>query len=79
MKVLRAHFYFELSRLFNKVPYIDENLSTAEYVNVRNDEYSRNELLGLINNVTELNKDAINSIANYHADFAHICQNVRMR
>ena len=48
MKVLRAHFYFELSRLFNKVPYIDENLSTAEYVNVRNDEYSRNELLGLI-------------------------------
>lgn len=48
MKVLRAHFYFELSRLFNKVPYIDENLPTGEYVNVRNDEYTRDELLGKI-------------------------------
>ncbi|MGN1173798.1 MAG: RagB/SusD family nutrient uptake outer membrane protein [Muribaculaceae bacterium] len=48
MKVLRAHFYFELSRLFNKVPYIDENLPTSEYVNVRNDEYTRDELLGKI-------------------------------
>ena len=48
MKVLRAHFYFELSRLFNKVPYIDENVPTSEYVNVRNDEYTRDELLGKI-------------------------------
>lgn len=48
MKVLRAHFYFELSRLFNKVPYFDENLETAEYVNVRNDEYTRDRLLGMI-------------------------------
>lgn len=48
MKVLRAHFYFELSRMFNKVPYIDENLPTSEYVNVRNDEYTRDELLGKI-------------------------------
>lgn len=37
MKVLRSHFYFELVRLFNKVPYIDENLATADYVNVGND------------------------------------------
>ena len=48
MKVLRAHFYFELSRLFNKVPYIDENLATADYVDVRNDEYTRDQLLGMI-------------------------------
>ena len=26
MKVLRAHFYFELSRLFNRIPYFDEKL-----------------------------------------------------
>ena len=26
MKVLRAHYYFELSRLFNKIPYFDENV-----------------------------------------------------
>ena len=48
MKVLRAHFYFELSRLFNKVPYIDENLETSDYVNVRNDEYTRDQLLSII-------------------------------
>ncbi len=45
MKVLRSHFYFELVRLFNKVPYMDENLSTNEYVNVPNDEFSRDEHL----------------------------------
>ncbi|RXE70576.1 RagB/SusD family nutrient uptake outer membrane protein [Muribaculaceae bacterium Isolate-002 (NCI)] len=45
MKVLRSHFYFELVRLFNKVPYMDENLPTNEYVNVPNDEFSRDEHL----------------------------------
>lgn len=45
MKVLRSHFYFELVRLFNKVPYVDENLPTNEYVNVPNDEFSRDEHL----------------------------------
>lgn len=45
IKVLRSHFYFELVRLFNKVPYMDENLPTNEYVNVPNDEFSRDEHL----------------------------------
>lgn len=45
MKVLRSHFYFELVRLFNKVPYMDENLPTSEYINVRNDVYTRDEHL----------------------------------
>ena len=45
MKVLRAHHYFELVRLFNKVPYIDENLPTTEYVDVPNDQYTREEHL----------------------------------
>ena len=58
MKVLRAHFYFELSRLFNKVPYIDENLATADYVDVRNDEYTRDQLLGMI--ASELMDAALN-------------------
>ena len=35
MKVLRSHFYFELVRLFNKIPYMDENLPETEYVSVR--------------------------------------------
>ena len=45
VKVLRAHHYFELVRLFNKVPYMDENLPEADYVNVTNDEYTRDQHL----------------------------------
>lgn len=48
MKVLRSHFYFELVRLFNKVPYMDENLPETEYVNVRNDEFTREQHLDRI-------------------------------
>ncbi len=48
MKVLRAHFYFELVRLFNKVPYFDENVATPDYTSIRNDEFSRDELLSKI-------------------------------
>ena len=48
MKVLRSHFYFELVRFFNKVPYMDENLPTTEYVYVRNDDFTRDEHLSRI-------------------------------
>ncbi len=58
MKVLRGHFYFELVRLFNKVPYMDENLPETEYVNVPNDEFSREEHLARIaNDMIEASKD----------------------
>ncbi len=46
MKVLRAHYYFELSRLFNKIPYFDENVAITEYPNIPNDEFTRDEILG---------------------------------
>lgn len=48
MKVLRSHFYFELVRLFNKIPYMDENLPESEYVNVPNDEFTRDQHLARI-------------------------------
>jgi hypothetical protein len=48
MKVLRAHFFFELVRLFNKVPYFDENVATPDYTSIRNDEFTRDQLLGKI-------------------------------
>ncbi|MBW8331705.1 MAG: RagB/SusD family nutrient uptake outer membrane protein [Prolixibacteraceae bacterium] len=35
-KVLRAHYYFELTRVFGKVPYIDENTEAPE--TVKNDK-----------------------------------------
>lgn len=48
MRFLRAHYFFELSRLFNKIPYFDENVAITEYQNIPNDEYSRDEILGMI-------------------------------
>lgn len=48
MKVLRAHYYFELSRHFNKIPWIDETTPEEEYSSIRNDEYTRDEILGMI-------------------------------
>lgn len=46
MKVLRAHYYFELSRLFNKIPYFDENVELTRYPNIPNNEFTRDEVLG---------------------------------
>lgn len=48
MRVLRAHFYFELSRLFNRIPYFDENVETPDYVKIPNDQYTRDQILGFI-------------------------------
>ena len=45
MKVLRAHFYFELSRLYNHIPYFDENVTT-DYTKISNTEFTRDEILG---------------------------------
>ncbi|MCO5235557.1 MAG: RagB/SusD family nutrient uptake outer membrane protein [Chitinophagaceae bacterium] len=36
-RTLRAHYYFYLKRVFGNVPYIDETMSTADALNVKND------------------------------------------
>lgn len=49
MKVLRAHFFFELSRLYNKIPYFDETLDESkDYTDVTNNQYTRDQILGMI-------------------------------
>ena len=48
MRALRAHYYFELVRHFNKIVWIDETVPEKEYINIKNDEYTRDELLGMI-------------------------------
>lgn len=48
MMVIRCHWYFELVRLFNRIPYMDIDLAENEYVNVRNDEFTREEHLARI-------------------------------
>lgn len=48
MRVIRDHWYFELVRLFNRIPYMPIELPEAEYVNVRNDEFTREQHLARI-------------------------------
>lgn len=45
MKFLRAHYYFELSRLFNKIPYFDEQVAIADHVKIPNNEFTRDQIL----------------------------------
>ena len=44
MKVLRAHFYFELSRFFNRIPYFEEDYE-GNISALSNTEYSRDGIL----------------------------------
>lgn len=48
MRVIRDHWYFELVRLFNRIPYMDIDLPENEYTKIRNDEFTREEHLARI-------------------------------
>lgn len=48
MKVLRAHFYFELCRLFKQIPYLDETIPQDDYTKIPNNQYSREQILSMI-------------------------------
>ena len=48
VRLLRAHFYFDLKILFKQIPWIDENDKTEEYINISNAEYSDKELWDMI-------------------------------
>ncbi|UAB84130.1 RagB/SusD family nutrient uptake outer membrane protein [Zunongwangia sp. SCSIO 43204] len=44
LRFIRGHFYFELKRLFNRIPYIDENVPAADYKLISNVELTSQEL-----------------------------------
>lgn len=44
MQFLRGHFYFELKKIYNNVPYIDENATSPEDYYVSNTELSDEQL-----------------------------------
>ena len=48
VSVIRSFWYFDLVRQFNRIPYMDIDLPETEYVNVRNDEFTREEHLDRI-------------------------------
>lgn len=73
IKVLRGHFYFELVRFFNKIPYMDEELPTTEYVYVRNDEFTRDQHLSRI--ASEM-LDAANILPARQNDLGRINANI---
>lgn len=52
MKFLRAHFYFELSRLFNKIVYFEEDY-TGNISDLSNNEYTRDQILEKIASTME--------------------------
>ncbi|MGN1226527.1 MAG: RagB/SusD family nutrient uptake outer membrane protein [Candidatus Cryptobacteroides sp.] len=48
MKVLRAHFFFELQRMFNLIPWYDETMDDQTVQTTPNNVFSREELLDKI-------------------------------
>lgn len=46
MKTLRAYYYFDMYRLFEKFPYFDETVEDPS--SVRADQYTRSEMIGFI-------------------------------
>ena len=44
LRFIRGHFYFELKKLFNRIPYLDENTDPATYKDVTNVEFTSDEL-----------------------------------
>ena len=44
MRFLRGHFYFELKKIYNQIPYIDENATSPEDYYVSNTELSDEQL-----------------------------------
>ncbi|SMD16138.1 RagB/SusD family nutrient uptake outer membrane protein [Pedobacter nyackensis] len=45
LRFLRGYWYLMLENLFKNIPYIDEKLSPDDYKNVKNNEFSRDEIL----------------------------------
>lgn len=48
MKFLRSLYFFDLQRLFNRIPYFDEKVPIGEYEKISNVEFTREELLDKI-------------------------------
>ena len=69
ISVIRAHWYFELVRHFNRIPYMDLDLKEAEYVNVRNDEFTRAQHLARI--ASEL-MEAARTLPDYQDEIGRI-------
>ena len=59
MRFLRGHFYFELKKIFNKIPYFDEHAENIEDFYVTNTELSSEQLWGKVEEDFEAAFDAL--------------------
>ena len=50
MKFLRGHFYFELKKIYNRIPFLDENATSLTDFKVSNTELSNEQVWGKIEN-----------------------------
>ncbi len=48
LRFLRGHYYFELKKIYDQIPYIDESATSVEDYKVSNTVYSSDELWALI-------------------------------
>jgi len=48
LRFLRGHYYFELKKIYNQIPYIDESAENVEDYSVSNTQYSSEEIWGFI-------------------------------
>ena len=69
VRVIRDHWYFELVRLFNRIPYMDIDLPEGSYTSVRNDEFTREQHLARI--AADL-LDAANDLPEYQSEVGRI-------
>ncbi len=73
MKVIRAHFFFELVRLFKQVPYFDENVENDDYKYIPNNQFTREELLGKI---AQEFLDAANDLPDTQSQVGRVTKNI---
>lgn len=50
LKVLRGHYYFELKKIYNKIPYFDETVTPEELKSLDNKTYSSAQIWEFIEN-----------------------------
>lgn len=73
IRVIRDHWYFELVRLFNRIPYMDIDLPEIDYTSVRNDEFTREEHLARI--AADL-LEAANDLPDHQPEVGRVNRNV---
>lgn len=72
MKFLRSYFFFELHRIFGRIPYFDEKVGIGEYTEISNVKYTRDQLLG---HIAQDLQDAIDALPELQKEVGRVNKN----